>query len=40
VDTHLGSAPDEKAAVQLSEAVDGGVTFFDNCWEYQKEKMG
>jgi uncharacterized protein len=32
---HLGQAEDEKTAVQIvHEAVDGGVTFFDNCWEY------
>lgn len=32
---HLGDAPDEKTAVQMvSDAVDGGITFFDNCWEY------
>jgi len=31
---HLGDAEDEKTAVRLiQEAVDGGVTFFDNCWE-------
>src|SRR3954462_14731598 len=36
---HLGTAPDERAAVQLvRQAVDGGVTFFDNCWEYHLGK--
>ncbi len=32
---HLGDAKDEKTAVELvHEAIDGGITFFDNCWEY------
>lgn len=36
---HLGSAEDENTAVQLiQEAVDGGITFFDNCWEYHRGK--
>ena len=36
---HLGDAPDEKTAIQIvSEAIDGGVTFFDNCWEYHRGK--
>jgi len=36
---HLGDAPDEDTAVRLvCEAVDGGVTFFDNCWEYHRGK--
>jgi predicted aldo/keto reductase-like oxidoreductase len=36
---HLGSAPDERAAIQMvQEAVDGGITFFDNCWEYHRGK--
>lgn len=36
---HLGEAPDEETAVRLvREAVDGGVTFFDNCWEYHRGK--
>src|SRR5690242_17513268 len=31
----LGSAPSLKEAVALvHEAVDAGVTFFDNAWEY------
>jgi aryl-alcohol dehydrogenase-like predicted oxidoreductase len=31
---HLG-LPDEKEAVRLvHEAIDRGVTFFDNCWDY------
>jgi uncharacterized protein len=36
---HLGDAADEKTAVQIvQEAVDGGITFFDNCWEYNRGK--
>jgi aryl-alcohol dehydrogenase-like predicted oxidoreductase len=36
---HLGDAPDERTAVRLvRQAVDGGVTFFDNCWEYHRGK--
>src|ERR1700756_5364090 len=36
---HLGDAPDEPTAVQIvQEAVDGGITFFDNCWEYHLGK--
>jgi predicted aldo/keto reductase-like oxidoreductase len=36
---HLGDAPDEATAVRLvRQAVDGGVTFFDNCWEYHRGK--
>ena len=32
---HLGQAKDEKDAVELvHHAIDGGITFFDNCWEY------
>src|ERR1700730_18161535 len=32
---HLGSLKDEKTDIQIvHEAVDGGITFFDNCWEY------
>jgi predicted aldo/keto reductase-like oxidoreductase len=31
---HLGDAPDESTAVRLvRQAVDGGITFFDNCWD-------
>jgi len=34
---HLGDAPDERSAVGLvREAVDAGITFFDNCWEYHR----
>lgn len=36
---HLGDAPDQMAATRLvHEAIDGGVTFFDNCWEYHNGK--
>jgi aryl-alcohol dehydrogenase-like predicted oxidoreductase len=36
---HLGAAKDEATAVELvHRAVDGGVTFFDNCWEYNRGK--
>jgi len=32
---HLGDAPTYRDAEQLvAEAVDAGITFFDNCWEY------
>jgi aryl-alcohol dehydrogenase-like predicted oxidoreductase len=36
---HLGDAEDVNAAVRLvQEAVDGGIVFFDNCWEYHRGK--
>ena len=36
---HLGDAPDVQTAVQIvQEAVDSGITFFDNCWEYHRGK--
>jgi uncharacterized protein len=36
---HLGSAKDEQTAIELvHEALDGGITFFDNCWEYHRGK--
>jgi aryl-alcohol dehydrogenase-like predicted oxidoreductase len=36
---HLGEAEDENTAVRiLHEAVDGGITFYDNCWEYRRGK--
>src|SRR5437764_324465 len=32
---HLGDLPTVDEAIRLvHEAVDAGVTFFDNCWEY------
>jgi predicted aldo/keto reductase-like oxidoreductase len=36
---HLGDAEDLKTAKQIvHEAIDGGITFFDNCWEYHRGK--
>jgi predicted aldo/keto reductase-like oxidoreductase len=36
---HLGDAEDQPTAVKLVHgAIDGGVTFFDNCWEYHRGK--
>src|ERR1700691_2313713 len=36
---HLGDAPDEGTAIRIvQEAVDSGITFFDNCWEYHRGK--
>ena len=36
---HLGDAPDESTAIRMvQEAVDSGITFFDNCWEYHRGK--
>jgi aryl-alcohol dehydrogenase-like predicted oxidoreductase len=36
---HLGDAKDESTAIQIvHEAIDGGITFFDNCWEYNRGK--
>jgi predicted aldo/keto reductase-like oxidoreductase len=36
---HLGDAPDAPTAIRLvQQAVDGGITFFDNCWEYHRGK--
>jgi uncharacterized protein len=36
---HLGAAPSLEEAVRLvHEAVDAGVTFLDNAWEYHKGK--
>ncbi|MDQ2775307.1 MAG: aldo/keto reductase, partial [Acidobacteriota bacterium] len=36
---HLGDAEDLKTAkVIVDKAVDGGVNFFDNCWEYHRGK--
>jgi aryl-alcohol dehydrogenase-like predicted oxidoreductase len=42
---HLGAAENQQVAVRLvSEAIDGGITFFDNRWEYHdgvsEERMG
>ena len=36
---HLGDAPDVATAIRIvQEAVDSGITFFDNCWEYHRGK--
>ena len=36
---HLGSAEAEHIAIEIvHRALDGGVTFFDNCWEYNRGK--
>ena len=36
---HLGAAKDEATAVAIvHRAIDGGITFFDNCWEYNRGK--
>ncbi len=36
---HLGDAPDQPTATKLvNDAIEGGVTFFDNCWEYHRGK--
>ena len=36
---HLGDAEDVTIAIRMvQEAVDGGITFFDNCWEYHRGK--
>jgi len=34
---HLGSADSDAEAIQIvDEALDAGVTFFDNAWEYHQ----
>src|SRR5665213_4220076 len=36
---HLGAASDQKAAFEIvHRALDGGITFFDCCWEYNRGK--
>ncbi|HEX3569393.1 MAG TPA: aldo/keto reductase [Acidobacteriaceae bacterium] len=36
---HLGAAKLETTAIEIvHKALDGGVTFFDNCWEYNRGK--
>src|SRR5271155_850523 len=36
---HLGDPAEQKIARQIvDEAIDGGITFFDNCWEYHRGK--
>jgi aryl-alcohol dehydrogenase-like predicted oxidoreductase len=42
---HLGSIPEEKDSTDLvARAMDAGVNFFDNCWEYHdgvsEERLG
>ena len=37
---HLGAAEDLQTATRIvQEAIDGGITFFDNCWEYHHGKI-
>src|SRR5271154_281903 len=34
---HLGGAKDEKTAIEIvHRALDGGITFYDNFWEYYR----
>jgi len=36
---HLGDPDEESVARQIvNQAIDGGITFFDNCWEYHEGK--
>ena len=36
---HLGAAKDEKTAIEMvHRAIDGGITFYDTCWEYHRGK--
>jgi aryl-alcohol dehydrogenase-like predicted oxidoreductase len=36
---HLGAAKDEATAVEIVQrAIDGGISFYDNCWEYNRGK--
>jgi uncharacterized protein len=36
---HLGAAADLETAIRITHAaIDGGITFFDNCWEYNQGK--
>jgi predicted aldo/keto reductase-like oxidoreductase len=36
---HLGAAEHEETAVEIvHQAIEGGVTFFDCCWEYNRGK--
>jgi len=36
---HLGDPEDQKISRQVVDAaIDGGITFFDNCWEYHRGK--
>jgi predicted aldo/keto reductase-like oxidoreductase len=36
---HIGAAPDEQTATRIIRgAVDNGITFMDNCWDYHDGK--
>src|SRR6202522_1154009 len=36
---HIGGAKDEKTAIEIvRRALDGGITFYDNAWEYYRGK--
>jgi len=36
---HLGAAENEQTAIEIvHRAVDGGITYFDCCWEYNRGK--
>lgn len=35
---HLGDTEPQTAVRIVGEALDGGITFFDNCWEYHRGK--
>ena len=36
---HVGAAKDESTAIAIvHRALDGGITFYDTCWEYQRGK--
>jgi aryl-alcohol dehydrogenase-like predicted oxidoreductase len=43
---HIGDSKlsDDEAIALMHEAIDGGITFFDNCWDYNhgvsEERMG
>ncbi len=42
---HLGSVGTDRAALEIvAKALDHGINFFDNCWEYQdglsEERLG
>ncbi len=42
---HIGTQKDEAESIRIvREAIDHGVTFLDNCWDYNKgtseERMG
>ena len=37
---HLGDSEDQTIATRIvHEATDGGITFFDNCWEYNLARL-